>query len=377
MPASIFREIIAYFDQKYGIIGVMAAEELLHSLCSYHLNHYLVSQGIRGRNRRHVLLFWDPGWVKTSFLTHFLNIVDGVKWAPITSLTPPTIYGSMSANKKFYPPELLINDIICIGELSSVLSSADHELTAQLLAALEEGHIRVARIKFGDMKEEDLEKYPEIKFEDGRIEYDTSAIFWAATHTLDNLNKHLREAFLQRFVLVEVPYWELTNELTRKILSAKVDYKREAELKKKLAQVMNNGIGERLTEDKIDFVQSYTDKRIQELEGVFRISPRLANDIQKPAYYFSCFTDNQTEIQKYIDQRFQRVKRDDFRKLPLRDQIIIMLEKQPYTVKKLVDLTRGSKSSVYSILAGKEFKRLPSIPDPNDKRKIAAKYTLK
>ena len=160
------------------------------------------------RYRLNLMLHWQYGWFKSTLLEQVAG------WFPfdantLTSSSAAAIRGSF-VEGQFFCPELLLSDLLVIGEFTSILKSDDETLGA-LLVALEEGFVRVALIKAGkatDKAKAQIKKYGG-RFIDNRLEYRNKAVVWVATHTIDNIRDSMRDAFTSRFYTIHVPPSEI------------------------------------------------------------------------------------------------------------------------------------------------------------------------
>jgi hypothetical protein len=227
--------VVGYFKNLYEIPGEVGASELMLSLATLFLqrtNHF------DGRIRKHVLLHWQHGWLKTTILLVMKDILpDFIKANYSTKVTEAALRGSV-AGGRFYPPEIKVSDVVIYPELSSIMNAQDAELVGNLLSALEEGRVRVSLVRFHELDEyglQDAAKYG-INVSEGRISYTTDVIVWAASHTLDNIVPSLRRAFLDRFSIVSIPQYLLTTKLASRIRRRQRDRNLEAELRQELSR---------------------------------------------------------------------------------------------------------------------------------------------
>ena len=125
------------------------------------------------RYRLHILLNWEAGWFKSAILSFFRDLY-GEGANNLTGSSPAALKGSF-INGKFFPPELLISNIIVSSEFSSIIHSNDKEILSLLLIALEEGTVRNALVKGGNLnngERQRIEEY-EATFQDNRLCYQT------------------------------------------------------------------------------------------------------------------------------------------------------------------------------------------------------------
>jgi len=155
------------------------------------------------RYRLNVLCAWEYGYFKSTLLERVATWLPSVTHL-LTSSSAAAIRGSF-VSERFYPPELLLADVMILPELTSVLR-ADDETIGALLVALEEATVRVALVKGGNLstEEEDRARRYGARVEEGRLCYRNKAVVWAATHTIDNIPEMLRDAFLSRFYVVHL-----------------------------------------------------------------------------------------------------------------------------------------------------------------------------
>jgi len=158
------------------------------------------------RFRLNVLERWKFGYFKSAILERTGSILAKTfRIEKLTSSTSAAIRGSFK-DGNFYVPELLLNDILIMGELTAILSS-DKDTIAQLMNAIEEADVRVALIKASKIPQSQIlkmEKYG-AEYKDERLCYRNECIIWSATHTIDNISEKMRDALLSRFFVIYIP----------------------------------------------------------------------------------------------------------------------------------------------------------------------------
>ena len=194
-----FQDIVDAFEQKYSFLGKSFAEELLYSMASYNLQSYSEPDF---RIRRHLLLFWQHGQLKSCFLK-LASMILGEKNCMMTSdVTHAALRGTVEATQFITPYTLKRPFGICT-EFGQVVGSTSSDIVQKLLNILEEGIVTVSLAKIAwlspEKKKEVQEKHG-IKFlDENTFTYRTNWILIAGTYNKQFL---VDNAFESRFVIL-------------------------------------------------------------------------------------------------------------------------------------------------------------------------------
>lgn len=207
----VFKEITEAFAEKYSFLGYQVASNCLMSVASWNLEKH---SDPPMRYRNHVMLTWQPGWVKSTMLIKMKKILGDELVSTCGKVTDATLRGSVKSGR-FTPPKPLRTPIVVSTEFGQ--TEFEGELLHLFLNLLEEGRSNVSLNKLGQLgnsERNDIEeKYDgEIKFKaENEYNLDTDFVFWGATHDPSMLTEN---ALKDRFMVV-TPSKPLTGEVTR------------------------------------------------------------------------------------------------------------------------------------------------------------------
>jgi len=292
------------------------------------------------RYRLNIMLHWDFGFFKSALLKKVTS------WFPLqanvlSTASSAALRGSF-VHGKFYPPELLISDILVITEFQSILN-ADDAMLGQLLVALEEGDMRIALVKAGKVSSSEIneiERYG-AQFKEGRLIYQNHAPIWSATHTIDNLPDHSRQAVLSRFFICHIKRKEIPDSSATKDYTKYIDSALENEIMQWLYNVKEQ-------DSKPD--HKFTQRVIENMVNrnyLPRMTPREVGDIKRMilAHHEIFPHDTYSEVAKkmvpFVEQKGI---------LTTSELIAQTIYQNPTTVKVLQEITGRTKSTVFGHL---------------------------
>jgi len=215
----IYYNILNAFKEKYSFLGELFAEEFLLSLASSNIQNNATN--LEFRIRRHILLFWQPGYVKSTLLLKGRQLIGRDQCNILSDISIAALRGSVESGQ-FVPPVCLKYPISMITEFGQLVntSGGGTELVQKLLNVLEEGTLTVSLIKaknlFREEKEEAMKNYGVTFDRDNNFTYSTNWVVMAGTYN----KKFLSDTALEsRFVIVspDQETQKLTSDLTKHI----------------------------------------------------------------------------------------------------------------------------------------------------------------
>jgi hypothetical protein len=209
----VFTDIVAAFSESYGFLGEQVATECLMSLATWNMERH---SDPPIRYRTHIMLTWDPGYIKSTLLRKFKLLLGDDMVSKCGKITEAVLRGS-SAGGSFSPPKVLKAPILVSTEFGQ--TEWEGELLGSFLALLEEGETNISLNKFAGLsdvaKRDVTEKYHgDIEFTaDNEFDLYTDFLFWGATHDPEQLQDN---AMVDRFNIV-TPKEPLTGELVEQV----------------------------------------------------------------------------------------------------------------------------------------------------------------
>ena len=358
----MFDEIIKYFSKVYfPAVGKKVIPVIIYSaICQ---KWQKLEKKNRFRYRLNLMLQRESGYFKSSILEQVASFFP-FKANMLTTGTAAAIRGSFN-DGKFFPPELLISDVLIFPEFTAILN-ADKDVQGQILSAAEEANIRIALVKAGKMTPktiEDIESYG-AKVVDKRLVYRNKATLWTATHTIDSLSEFNRDALLSRFFMVQIQHTEIPKDLwlndPRKHINVPFE--------KEIAEWF----------DEIYLKSSKPDHKFCEsvivLLGNGYVSedepkPREGNDIRRMILaHHDMFPDEDYNtvahvMKKHLDNQVAKTSREI---------IIDLIFHKPRTVAKIMEITGLKKSNIFNHL-----KRNSALSTGSNPRKYYMDYIPK
>jgi hypothetical protein len=205
----VYQDIRDAFADKYSFLGARSARELLMSAASWNIDKY---SNPPFRYRNHVMLTWEPGWVKSTLLRKMQMVLGDDLVSTCGKLTAAVLRGSVSGGK-FSPPAPLKAPIVASTEFGQ--TEFNDELLNTYLALLEEGKTNVSLNKIAGLSEgakrNAQKRFDGITFkENNEFDLEVDFVFWGATHDPTLLAEN---ALKSRFNIV-APAEPLTGEVT-------------------------------------------------------------------------------------------------------------------------------------------------------------------
>ena len=358
----MFDEIIKYFSKVYfPAIGKKVIPVIIYSaICQ---KWQKLEKKNRFRYRLNLMLQWESGYFKSSILEQVASFFP-FKANMLTTGTAAAIRGSFN-DGKFFPPELLISDVLIFPEFTAILN-ADKDVQGQILSAAEEANIRVALVKAGKMTDktiEDIESYG-AKVVDKRLVYRNKATLWTATHTIDSLSEFNRDALLSRFFMVQIKHLEIPKNLWKKDPRKHVNVPFE----KEIAEWFDSIYLKRSKPDH-EFCESVIAVLGNGYVSEDEPKPREGNDIRRMILaHHDMFPDEDNVtvayiMMKHLDNQLAKTSREI---------IIDFIFHRPKTVKEITDFTGLKKSNIFNHL-----KRNSALSTGSNPRKYYMDYIPK
>jgi len=213
----IYNNIVDSFARSYSWLGRQFAEEFLLSVSSSNIQRFSKP---KFRIRRHLMLFWDHAWFKTTLLTRAKEWLGPELCMSMSDISNAALRGTVESGQ-FMSPYTLKTPFAVATEFGQVISGTDYtELVQKLLCVLEEGEITVSLGKIAylssQQREEAEEKYGVTFVDNNTFTYKTNWVLLAATY---NRKFMVDNAFESRFNIM-YPERKLDNKLTRYINKA-------------------------------------------------------------------------------------------------------------------------------------------------------------
>ena len=246
---------------------------------------------------------------------------------------------------KFFPPELLISNIIVSSEFSSIIHSNDKEILSLLLIALEEGTVRNALVKGGNLNDGERQRIEEYEatFQDNRLCYQTHSTMWAATHTTDTIEDENRLALLTRFFIPRLRESEIPPETAWKDPALFQNANLISQLKRWLMNLLAQP-----TEPDHFFAEDV----LQQILGgktTERVNPRIVGDICRMIFAHHELFPNQTPLE-VATQMESFLIGSESTKISQREKVIDFIDGFPHTMAEIIEATGVKKSTVMSII---------------------------
>lgn len=231
----VYEKTVEAFENKYTWLGKQFAEESMLSLSSWNIQNFNdpTYHGIRDqemnwvrkapefRARKHLLLFWSAGFIKSSLLIKLREILSSEICGSISDVSTAAIRGSVEAGRFKAPVCLKYPYTICseFGQLVNN-SSDSSELIQKLLNILEEGRVSVSLVKVAQLLQSERERAIEnygIKFDDeNNFEYKTNWVLMAGTYN----KKFLKDNALESRFNIMIPTKHFDAGFTRHVCNA-------------------------------------------------------------------------------------------------------------------------------------------------------------
>jgi len=206
----MFNEIIEYFSKMFfPALAQIVIPPMLYS--GLLVKFVPLEPTMPLRFRLNIMLQWEYGWFKSTVLRKVAQLFN-FRIHELTASSSAALRGSYIDNE-FYPPELLISDLLIVPEFVGLLEG-DKDLVSQFLHALEDARLRVALVKGGKMPKTEIAKIEALgaKFIEKRLEYVNRCTVWSATHTLDGIPERYRDALTSRFYICSLTNAQIPDE---------------------------------------------------------------------------------------------------------------------------------------------------------------------
>lgn len=328
----VYDGIVASFEEAYGWLGAQTAREMLLSAASWNLQTF---RPPKYRIRRHLLLYWKHGWLKSTLLLRFREILGDDLCVVIGDVSNAAFRGTVEGTK-FVPPLTKLVPFMMVLELGKVTASSDEDLVQTMLMVLEEGVFTASYAKFAKLSQKERqmsEKDYGLKWKSNILfEGKTDMVMMAATYKEDFI-KDL--ALLDRFFPV-VPQQELNGKLTQQIEQNTFN----------VNPILVDQFREIIKNPPPDDMQFFDDLPAEYFDK--NPSPRDCSSLKS---YIACrsFWGLDTDLSKII-ARADGVVNTRRGTMSLEDQIIEILENHMASVEEIVLKTGYGKSTVYGII---------------------------
>jgi len=181
----VFNTIVGGMEKAYSWLGEQVAEEMLYALASWNYNKFINQMGLK----RHVFLYWNKGYLKSSLINIFEKIVDERNVGRIDSVTDASLRGGpVEIDGKYTLSEpLLAKPFLVCDELSSITTKAKkEEMLTTFLTFLSSGQLHVSIKAVSNIKRAERKRIE--KNSKGMITFDKSDLLNPTTsgYTLKN-----------------------------------------------------------------------------------------------------------------------------------------------------------------------------------------------
>lgn len=338
----VYEEIRDAFAEKYSFLGAQVARECLLSAASWNIEKYS-NPPMRFRN--HVMLTWEPGWMKTTILMKMREVFGDSLVSTCGKVTEAVMRGSVEGGR-FSPPKPLRTPIVISTEFGQ--TQFEEELLHTFLNLLEEGRTNVSLNKIAQLSESEKEniqeKYgDEINFKsENEFDLSTNFVFWGATHDPSLLEEN---ALKSRFNIV-TPAQPLTGEVTEAIDNA-------PPVKKLISQDTVQSVRRMI---KSDQEVSTNFRPPSSFYSEYALTPRESRDVQSymaARNWWGLSTDPDV-MEKYI-QHLKKSRR--MASLSPDEKVLDVIFDNPTSYEKLQMKTGYSKIELYKILQRLDAKR--------------------
>jgi len=338
----IYETIRDAFTEKYSFLGAQVARECLLSAASWNIQKH---SDPPYRFRNHVMLTWEPGWVKTTILMKLKKVLGDDMVSTCGKVTEAVIRGSVEGGR-FSPPKPLRTPILISTEFGQ--TNFEDELLHTFLNLLEEGHTNVSLNKIAQLSESEKsniqEKYGEaIKFKsENEFDLHTNFVFWGATHDPSLLDEY---ALKSRFNII-TPAEPLTGEITHAMDTA-------PSVESMITEEEVNTVRRMLKQD-IEVSTNF--KPPAPLYKKYKLTPRESRDVQSymaARNWWGLKTDPNV-MESYIQHLKQSRK---IASLDMDERVLDMLFDNPLSYDEIQSRTGLTTVEIYKILQRIDAKR--------------------
>lgn len=215
--SDIYDAVVEPFNKKYNFLGRQFAEELLLSAASWNIQQISKPDF---RIRRHLMLFWQPGWVKTSLLLKAYDLFGPDLAIKLSDITVAALRGTVEFGR-FVSPYTLKRPFSICTEFGQVISGAkDEELVQKLLNVLEEGSVNVSLGKISSLSRAERERveaeFPVQFIDNNTFHYTTNWVLLAGTYN----KKFLVDSALESRFNFLIPEKKLDSGFTKFLVNS-------------------------------------------------------------------------------------------------------------------------------------------------------------
>lgn len=317
-----YYKILDYLNDFYGDVGRVVGEDLILSLislkCEKEIRRLNISKYIR--YRRHIMLCWEVGRAKSTFLRLFNDIIpdDIFKSSILSESSPEALRGGVFEGY-FIPPEFRVNDIVIVPELSSLLKTKDDvSVFNGLLTSLEDGEYRVKLLKLGAVNQKILEEADAygVDISDGSMQYVNDAIMWMATYDMNTIPPALKSSIVDRFFVKKLPITRFDCTWLKRIRSKTIN-KDDVEYLKGNVRLVLNDI--KISEEMINMCKEHVNHIVDDYfksigkEADERIHLRFIGELDRVAIAYMSLTYNLDDW--YYKKKFDTLLMVKFKEL--------------------------------------------------------------
>lgn len=209
----VYDRIVEAFEQKYSWLGEDFAKEFLSTIASRNIQE---TSKPDFRVRRHLLLFWDHGWLKSHFLKQASNILGDELCMTMSDVSHAALRGTAEAGQ-FITPYTLKCPYGIATEFGQIVGTGFTDITQKLLNVLEEGMVTVSLAKIAYLPDavikEVTEKYGITFIDCNTFTYRTNWVLIAGTYNKKFL---VDNAFESRFHIL-TPQKKLDSTLIKHV----------------------------------------------------------------------------------------------------------------------------------------------------------------
>lgn len=347
----VFTEVHEAFAEKYDFLGAQVSRECLLSAASWNIEKHS-DPPMRFRN--HIMLTWDPGWLKSSMLMKFKKILGDDMVSTCGKVTEAVLRGSVE-NGRFSPPKPLRTPIVISTEFGQ--TNFEDELLHTFLNLLEEGRTNVSLNKLASLSESEKENIQEkygnrVNFRsENEFDLNTSFVFWGATHDPVQLEEN---ALKSRFNVV-TPAQQLTGKVTEAI-------DKSPPVEELISQESVTALRRMLRQD---IAMETNFKPPTAFYEEYKLSPRESRDVQAymAARNWWGLDTSPGVMEEYI-QHLKRSRR--IASLDMDERVLDLIFDNPMTYEGIENRTGLTKVEIYKILQRIDAKRAGTGDDKTE-----------
>jgi len=331
----IYEGVIRSFEDKYSFLGKQVAEEALLSIASWNIQEFSEPDF---RIRRHLLLFWQPGWMKSSLLKKIHQLIGEDNCTFMSDITNAALRGTVESGK-FISPFTLKKPFSVCTEFGQVIGGSDtDDIFQKLLNVLEEGIVTVSLSKIAQLspidREEIAKRYPVTFLDNNTFTYETNWILMAGTYNKKFL---VDNAFQSRFNIVH-PTKPLDSALVKHVIRSP-----PYELDEEVAINLRYELIENKT---IDTTLALPDELFDEVPSLsMRESAQLISEVLCRNWWgIKMSKDELIEKAKYVEQQREQIW------LTAEDRVFASIETEAKNIEEIMEETKLSRRGVFYAL---------------------------